>query len=37
MKIKAYNEYGDEYIIRVREDISIAFQHEMDHLDGILL
>ena len=36
MKIKAYNEYGDEYIIRVREDISIAFQHEMDHLDGIL-
>ena len=36
MKVKAYNEFGDEYIIRVREDISIAFQHEMDHLNGIL-
>ena len=36
MKVKAYNEFGDEYVIRVREDISIAFQHEMDHLDGIL-
>lgn len=36
MKIKAYNEFGEEYIIRVREDIAIAFQHEMDHLDGIL-
>lgn len=36
MKIKAYNEYGEEYIIRVREDISVAFQHELDHLDGIL-
>ncbi len=36
MKIKAYNEHGEEYIIRVREDISVAFQHEMDHLKGIL-
>ena len=36
MKIKAYDENGDEYIIRVREEIAIAFQHEMDHLDGIL-
>lgn len=36
MKVRAYDEHGDEYIIRVREDISIAFQHEMDHLDGIL-
>lgn len=36
MKIQAYNEHGEEYIIRVREDIAIAFQHEMDHLDGIL-
>jgi peptide deformylase len=33
---KAYDENGDEYTIRVREDISIAFQHELDHLNGIL-
>lgn len=36
MRIKAYNEFGEEYEIRVREDIAVAFQHEMDHLDGIL-
>lgn len=36
MKLKAYNEFGEEYIIRVREEIAIAFQHELDHLDGIL-
>ena len=36
IKVKAYNEYGEEYVIRVREDIAVAFQHEMDHLDGIL-
>lgn len=36
MKVKAFDEDGNEYIIRVREDISVAFQHEMDHLDGIL-
>ena len=33
---KAFDENGDEYTIRVREDISIAFQHELDHLNGIL-
>ncbi len=27
---------GNEKEIRVREDISIAFQHEIDHLNGIL-
>lgn len=36
MRVKAYDENGDEVEYRVREDISIAFQHEMDHLDGIL-
>lgn len=36
MKVEAYDEEGNNYIMRVREDISIAFQHEMDHLDGIL-
>ena len=33
----SYNDIdGKEQIIRVREDISVAFQHEMDHLNGIL-
>ncbi len=27
---------GKKHEIRVREDISVAFQHEMDHLNGIL-
>lgn len=33
---KAYDIDGNEYQIRVREDISIAYQHELDHLNGIL-
>jgi peptide deformylase len=36
MKLRAYDEHGDEYEIRVREEIAIAFQHELDHLDGVL-
>lgn len=36
MKIEAEDENGDTYTYRVREDLSVAFQHEMDHLDGIL-
>lgn len=36
MTIEAYDIDGKPYTIRVREDISVAFQHEMDHLDGIL-
>ena len=36
MTIDAFDENGDEYRIRVREDISVAFQHEIDHLNGIL-
>ncbi len=27
---------GNKKSLRVREDISVAFQHEMDHLNGIL-
>lgn len=27
---------GKSFTIRVREDLSIAFQHEIDHLNGIL-
>ena len=36
MNVEAYDEDGRLYTIRVREDISIAFQHEIDHLDGIM-
>lgn len=36
MKVKYQDINGDEKTIRVREDISVAFQHEMDHLNGIL-
>ncbi len=34
--VKAYDENGKCYQIRVREDIAVAFQHEIDHLNGIL-
>ncbi len=34
--VEAYDEHGDLFELRVREDMSIAFQHELDHLDGIL-
>lgn len=36
MTVEAYDEYGNPYSIRVREDLAVAFQHELDHLDGIL-
>lgn len=34
--VDAFDENGEEYTIRVREDMAIAFQHEIDHLNGIL-
>ena len=34
--INAFDEKGNEFQIRVREDLAIAFQHEIDHLNGIL-
>ena len=34
--VEAYDENGEKYTIRVREDMSVAFQHEIDHLNGIL-
>lgn len=34
--IEAYDIDGNPYTIRVREDLSVAFQHEIDHLNGIL-
>ena len=36
MTIEAYDENGNLYSIRVREELAVGFQHEMDHLDGIL-
>lgn len=36
MTIEAYDEDGKKYEIRVREELAVGFQHEMDHLDGIL-
>ena len=36
MKVEYQDIDGNKNQIRVREDISIAFQHEMDHLNGIL-
>jgi len=36
MKIQYQDLDGNIQTIRVREDISVAFQHEMDHLNGIL-
>lgn len=34
--IEYYDYEGNKKIKRAREDLAIAFQHEMDHLDGIL-
>ena len=34
--VEAYDVDGKKFNIRVREDIAVAFQHELDHLDGIL-
>ncbi len=34
--IEGYDVDGNKIRIRAREEVSIAFQHEIDHLDGIL-
>lgn len=34
--VEAYDENGNKFTIRVREEIAVAFQHEIDHLNGIL-
>ena len=34
--VDAYDIEGNPYTIRVREDIAVAFKHEIDHLNGIL-
>lgn len=35
-KVEAYDADGNLKSYRVREDLSVAFQHELDHLNGIL-
>lgn len=34
--IEGYDEDGNKISVRAREELSIAFQHEIDHLNGIL-
>ena len=34
--IEGYDEDGNKVKYRAREELSIAFQHELDHLEGIL-
>ena len=34
--VEAFDENGNKFQIRVREELAIAFQHEIDHLNGIL-
>lgn len=34
--VEGYDINGNKTKFRVREEVAIAFQHEMDHLDGIL-
>lgn len=34
--VEAYDENGKKFSIRLREEMSIAVQHEIDHLNGIL-
>lgn len=34
--VEYYDEYGNKLSVRVREEIAVAFQHEIDHLNGIM-
>ena len=34
--IEYFDEFGEKKSVRVREEIAVAFQHEIDHLNGIL-
>ena len=36
IKVEGYDLEGNRIVIRAREELAIAFQHELDHLDGIL-
>lgn len=34
--VEGYDEEGNKIKVRAREDLALAFQHEIDHLNGIL-
>ena len=34
--VEYQDEFGNPKSVRVREEIAVAFQHEIDHLDGIM-
>ncbi len=34
--VEGYDEEGNKIRVRAREEVAIAFQHEIDHLNGIL-
>ena len=34
--IEGFDELGNKIKVRAREELAIAFQHEIDHLNGIL-
>ena len=36
IKVEGYDLEGNKIVVRAREELAIAFQHEMDHLNGIL-
>lgn len=36
VKVEGYDLEGNKIVVRAREELAIAFQHEMDHLNGIL-
>ncbi len=36
LKVEYYDEKGNKHEMRLREDLSVIFQHEYDHLEGIL-
>ena len=36
IRITGYDIDGNKISIRAREDLAVAFQHEVDHLNGIL-
>ncbi len=36
VRIEGYDLDGNKIVIRARDELSIAFQHEIDHLNGIL-
>lgn len=36
ISVEYYDEFGNKKTVRVREEMAVAFQHEIDHLNGLL-